>query len=244
MNNYYKMQHKVEFSEVDFNYNMRVDHVVSHFQNITGLHSTELEIDATTMKNLSNAFWILSKWKVKIFRMPKFEEVVTIETWPTFAKGVRFGREFTISGDNQLLVACSSEWCTLDCDTKRPRRVDSVHYPHDMPHRKDNSGAGEFLQAQEQVDETHYNHTHNVLFTDIDGNKHTNNIVYIKMMLDCFTVEEFSKINFDEMQIAYVSQTFYGEQIKMYKKQTDYGYYIQGNSNDKPVFRCIITCKK
>lgn len=243
MNNYYKMPHKVEFSEVDFGYNMRVDHMVEQFQNVTGLHSTELEIDATTMRNTSNAFWILSKWKVKVFRMPKFDEIVTIDTWPTFAKGVRFGREFTIHKDDELLVACNSEWCTLDLDTKRPHRVNSVHYPHDMPHREDKSGAGDFLQVREVVDQAHLHHTHNVMFTDIDGNKHTNNIVYIKMMLDCFSIEEFATLHFDEMQITYLSQTFCGDKIQVYKKPTDYGYYIQGSCDDKPIFTCVLTCK-
>ena len=59
MNNYYKVNHKVKYSEVDNRYNMRLDHIVSHFQDITGLHSVEMEIDFDTMFKKSNAFWVM-----------------------------------------------------------------------------------------------------------------------------------------------------------------------------------------
>lgn len=243
MNNDYKIEHKIKLSEVDENYHMRLDHVMTHFQNITGLHSFEMEIDGKTMQEKSNAFWVISKMKVKIHSMPQFEETVTIETWPTFAKGVRFGRDYTICNENQLLVSCSSEWCTLDCDTKRPRRVESVHYPHDMLHRQDRSNAGDFLQAKESVCDADYNHTHKVVLTDIDVNQHTNNIAYIRMALDCFSLEEFGDLHIDEMQISYITQSYYGDQVTLYKKQTDYGYYIEGLCDDKTIFRYVMLCK-
>ena len=45
MNNSYKIDYKVKYSEVDSDYKMRLDHIVTHFQDITGLHSDEMEID-------------------------------------------------------------------------------------------------------------------------------------------------------------------------------------------------------
>ena len=44
----------------------------------------------------------------------------------------------------------------------------------------------------------------------------------------------------DEFQINFLSQTFYGDEIKIYKKKTDYGFYIEGQCNVTTVFNCII----
>lgn len=243
MNNEHKINHKIKYSEVDNNYFLRLDHVFTHFQDITGDHSNEMEIDSDTMKRLSNAFWVISRMKIKIHSIPKFEQTVTVETWPTFAKGVRFGRDYTIACDGQPLVSCSSEWCTLDCDTNRPRKVETVHYPHDMPHRTDRSDAGEFLPIAETIDQTDYHHTHKVRFTDIDTNKHANNLSYLRMTLDCFALDELHEDTIDQVQINYAMQTYFGNEIALYKKKTDVGYYVEGVCNGQTAFRCVIICK-
>ncbi len=243
MNNEYKINHKIKYSEVDNNYFLRLDHIFTHFQDITGDHSTEMEIDSDTMRRLSNAFWVISRMKIKIHDIPKFEQAVTVETWPTYAKGVRFGRDYTIACNEQVLVSCSSEWCTLDCETNRPRKVETVHYPFDMPHRQDRCDAGEFLTIKETIVPTDYHHTHKVVLTDIDTNKHANNISYLRMTLDCFAIDELNEQNIDQVQINYAMQTYYCDEIALYKKKTDVGYYVEGICNEQTAFRCMMICK-
>ena len=207
MNNSYQMSHAVRYSEVDSDYNMRLDWIVSAFQDITGLHSTEMGIDGPTLLEKSNAFWVLSKLKLKINKFPKFEENLEMETWPTTSSGARFGRDYAIYKEGEKIVMGTSEWCTLDYDAKTLRKVTSVCYPHDMPHREDRSGAGEFVRIRENVSDEDYNHTHRSAFIDIDTNKHTNNIAYVRMILNTFSPDEVDVMQMDEFQINFVSQT-------------------------------------
>lgn len=244
MNNTYKIDYKVKYSEVDSNYLMRLDHIVTHFQDITGLHSNEMEIDGKTLLEKSNAFWVLTKLKMRIHQFPKFDELVEIETWPTVAKGVRFGRDYIISKDGTPLISGTSDWCTLDYETRKPRRVDTIHYPHTMPHRDDRSDVGDFLRIREAVDDKDFNHIYRSSFVDIDTNHHTNNIAYLRMILNCFTPEEFNELPLDELQISFLSQTFYGDEITVYKKKTGYGFYIEGQCNKTGVFNCVLLLKE
>lgn len=246
MNNTYRLEHSISYSEVDSNYKLRLDYIFSHFQNIADLHSKEMGTDGETLLEKSNVFWVLRKVKLKLSQMPRFNEKITVETWPLKAKGVRYERDFMISKDNTPLVMGSSEWCTLDYDTHRPRKVDSVAYPQDrqdMEYREDRSGSGDFIRAKFIVDEKDFNHSYRSSFVDIDTNKHTNNVAYLRMMLNCFSPEEFEALDIDEMQVNFQSQTFYGDEIKMYKKQIDNGLYIEGQVDNKPVFNCIIKQK-
>lgn len=243
MNNFYQIEYNVKYSEVDSNYLMRLDHVVTHFQDITGLHSNEMEIDGKTLLEKSNAFWVLTRLKMRVHRFPEFEETVQIETWPTMAKGVRFDRDYKISKDGMPLISCISEWCTLDYDTKKPRRVDTIHYPHTMPHRLDRSDAGPIIRFKESVDKTNINHTYRSSFIDIDTNKHTNNIAYLRIILNCFSPDEFAELTIDEIQVSFLSQTFYGDEITIYKKKTDYGFYITGLKEGMAVFNCFLVLK-
>lgn len=243
MQNFYKTDYTVRSTDVDSNWKMRIDHIVQLFQAITGTHSIEIGVDGPTLLEKSNAFWVLSKFKLKFNRLPVMDEALAAETWPTTVKGVRFGRDFLMTKNGENLVAGTSEWCTLDYTTKEIRRTNSVCYPTDMPHRDFLSGAGEFIRVRETVSDEDFNHTHTCRFVDIDTNKHTNNIAYLRMALNCFSPDEFEKLNLDEMQISFLAQTFFGDEIKIYKKQTDYGFYIEGKCDNKTVFNCVLGVK-
>ena len=243
MNNTYKLEHTVSYSEVDSYYKLRLDHVFSHFQNIADLHSQEMGTDGAALLEKSNVFWVLTKVKLKIAEFPQFGETITVETWPLRAKGVRYDRDFALTDKGKAFVMGSSVWCTLDCTSHKPRKVDSVAYPQDMPFREDRSGAGEFLRIKESVCDDDFCYSYRSSFVDIDTNKHTNNVAYMRMVLNCFTPEEFNELQLDEMQISFLSQTFHGDEITVYKKKTSYGFYIEGQCNDASVFNCVILLK-
>ena len=63
----------------------------------------------------------------------------------------------------------------------------------------------------------------------------------MRMALNCFDLQEYSAEEINEVEIAYISQTYFGDQIKLYKTKTDYGYYVEGKKDDKTVFTCVFT---
>jgi hypothetical protein len=107
-----------------------------------------------------------------------------------------------------------------------------------MEHRLDLSGAGEFTRKREEVTETDYCNTHVSRFVDIDPNGHTNNVAYARMALNAFSPTEFASLNFTEFEIHFIAQSYYENEIKVYKKKTDYGYYVEGKLNGKTTFMC------
>lgn len=243
MNNTYKINHKVKFSEVDVNYNMTPDSIVTYLQDMTGAHSLEMGVDARNMRDKSNAFWIITKIKLKINTLPRFDEELEFETWPTTVDRIRFERDYRVNRDGETLVMCRSQWCVLDCDTLKLRRCDSVCYPHDMPHREDRSGAGDFVRSYEKTDESDLSCIHKICLTELDPNGHTNNVSYLRMARNTFTQSEMNGIEFDEIQISFASQTYFGDEVKIYRKKTENGFFIEGKKDDVLVFDCIMTIK-
>ena len=47
----------------------------------------------------------------------------------------------------------------------------------------------------------------------------------------------------DELQINFLSQTFCGDTLEIYKKKIDTGYFITGKLGDQAVFTCTILLK-
>lgn len=60
------------------------------------------------------------------YKAPAFEgEELQIQTWVSFAEGVRSERQFRISRpkDEKLLVEAKTLWCLLDAITERPTKI-------------------------------------------------------------------------------------------------------------------------
>ena len=66
MQNFLKINHTVNYGETDTEYRLRFDSVLSLFQTATLFHSKEIKVDAPTLLEKSNAFWVLTKSKFKI----------------------------------------------------------------------------------------------------------------------------------------------------------------------------------
>lgn len=238
MQNFLKINHTVNYGETDTEYRLRFDSVLSLFQTATLFHSKEIKVDAPTLVEKSNAFWVLTKSKFKIISMPVMNDVITVETWPLPITPVRFNREYVISANQVNCVLGSSEWVTLDYTTRTLRKSSTIAYPTELVHRTDLSGAGEFTRTRENISEENLSHVHVSRYVDIDPNSHTNNVAYVRMALNAFSPEEFLKANFKEFEIHFDTQSYYGDEIKIYKLKTDYGYYIEGKVNNKTTFKC------
>ena len=240
MNNTYKLTHNVSFGEIDANYRMRFDGILSVFQIATLFHSIELNVGTNVLLENSNAFWVLSKAKFKILKTPTFSNKITVETWPLPVTPVRFNREYKITVADADCVLGTSEWVTLDATTKMLRKSQTIKYPFDLVHRTDVSGAGEYSRKREPLTDDNLVYTHTVRFVDIDPNNHTNNVAYVKMALNAFSIEEFNSANFTEFEIQFMLESYYGNKVSIYKVKTDYGYYVEGKTNEKTVFICIL----
>ena len=236
MKNYYQISNLINISSVDVNYNLRFDHILNYFQDVTTTHSYELKVDRETMMKDSNAFWVLTKIKLQVEKLPKWNEEVAIKTYPTTVSPVRFFREFSITSTSGAKVIAKSEWCVLDGTTKTLRRSNSINYPVDMEHLPPNPEIVDFAKIKEEISIINYFYSYKIMYADLDCNNHTNNVVYAKMMINAFTPEEYSSLNIKGIEINFLNQSYYGDTVDVYKKKCDNGYYIEGKIQDKTIF--------
>ncbi len=239
MQNTLKFNHYVNYSEVDSKAKQRFDSIVSQFQKATAFHSREMGVDGETTAKKSNAYWVLSKLRFKILSYPNLYDHEEVETYPTTVSAVKFMRDYVISHNGKNLVVGRGEWCTLDIDTHAIRRTSSICYPHSLVHRTDDNGAGDFIRVKEMFTEQDFSQVHIPQFVDIDSNGHTNNVAYVRMALNCFSPEEFANANLNEFEISFSRQSFYGDQIRLYKKQVDNKFFIEGRVDEKVIFNAI-----
>lgn len=240
MKNFFEIKKTITASEVDSRWALRFDSILNIFQDLATSHAREMGMGFDDLMNSSNAFWVLSKIKFNISnKILQFDEV-TAKTWPLKPSLIRFQRDFSITASDKAVLG-SSEWCILDATNYSLRKLSSVNYPALLQHLEYKANVGDFLRFNYQVEDEDYIYAHKAQYIDIDCNNHVNNVSYAKMALNAFTPQEFIQYGFNGFEIHFVSQSFYGDEIKIYKKPVDLGVYVEGRIEEKIIFKTLFT---
>ena len=225
-------------SQCDKNQTLRHDAILSIFQDLATAHSTVMKVDYKTLKDECNAFWVITKLKFKKVGKIYHNQPVTLETWPIKPDLIRFLRDFHVTSETGEIHG-SSEWCMLDGTTHSIRRLNTVCYPVDLVHEQKRADVSPFIKLNEQTTEQDLSYVYKAVLSDIDMNGHVNNVSYAKMALNAFTVDEFYSLDLNAFEIHFISQSYFGNEISIYKKVVNGNVYIDGKIDGKQVFKCL-----
>jgi len=136
--------------------------------------------------------WVLTHWQVKISQLPAAGDEVTVSTWPVRFKGYFGERGFELCAGGKSLVVANSNWMLLKRSNLTPARPDDAmlkKYGDMHPFLLDKDFAMPKVADFEFLSE----HTYEVSRRDIDNNKHTNNISYLRWIWDFLPAELYAK---------------------------------------------------
>ena len=163
-----------------------------------------------------NLAWALAGFKVKINKMPMWNEDIRVRTWGKSSTKLFIFREFEVTSkeyDYPLIVA-TSNWFIMDLNTRRPIRIEPyagvVHNEEllDYPLKKS------LLPDPLSFNGSDLSSTKKVCFEDLDHNFHANNVHYIRWMFDSlkddFKMEHILK----DYEIYFVHELSCGDQIE------------------------------
>ena len=205
--------------------------ILSIFQDVASIHAEEIGVGYTSMLD-KNLYWVLSRIKFDIIKMPDINETVIVETWPHIKGRVDFDRDMKISNEKgETLIIATSKWCVIDTVSRMLQRTDNVNY------------SGEYCN------EINYNDRFNrivlpntdlkekfdyvVRFSDLDHNKHMNNTNYASLVVNA--VDK----SFNHFEINFLNECKLGDTIKVFVAGEQENYVI-GKVNDNIVFSSYV----
>ncbi len=159
---------------------MHMHSLMQQMQEIASRHAEELGFGMDWMVK-NSCYWVLVNFKIEFTRVPKYDEMVMLRTWPCGRDLIKAFREFKgedLQG-NELFRA-TSDWMVIDLATQRPRSPEEF----DLDINDDNGpvmGNIDRLRPQKQYQEIE---RFNVPYSSIDGNKHVNNTEYVRWGID------------------------------------------------------------
>ena len=231
-NNEYILNTTVLSGQCDSLMRLRPEACFMSFQDVASRHAMFLGIDDFSLLEKDNALWVVSKTKVKINELPRWNDEISVRTWPMGAEGVRCNRCYQIMKDGKVMINGITEWVIIDADTRHLRKVETTSYPNDIDWITEKSIDERFRRFKDDFTDEDLVYRRLVRSGDIDVTHHTNNVTYITMLLDTFSVKELESMTLKDMEISYLSESLEGETLSIYRKRKDDGYYFSIKKED------------
>ena len=226
-NNEYILNTTVLSGQCDSLMRLRTEACFMSFQDVASRHALFLGIDDFSLLEKDNALWVVSKTKIKINRLPRWNDEISVRTWPMGAEGVRCNRCYQIINNGEVFINGITEWVIIDATSRTLRKVESTSYPNDIEWIKEKSIEEKFRRFKDDFTEDDFVYKRLVRSGDIDVTHHTNNVTYITMLLDTFSVNELESMTLKEVEISYLNESLEGETLSIYRKKTDEGYLFK-----------------
>jgi len=161
-----------------------------------------------------NLAWVLTRQLIKLYKIPKLNEKITVETWAVEMTDTIAIRDFNIlNKEQEIMGICRTSWMLIDLKLRRPVRIPGEM--HNLlpknPGRLKEDVVLEKISLSENTDGK--SSSYHVVYSDLDMNHHVNNINYLKWVLDDFEYSFRQKYRLGSIEINYLGEAFFGDQL-------------------------------
>lgn len=217
----YTYNTRVGFSQVDTEKLLKMESLTALFQDVTCFQGEEIGVGFDYLEPMGQA-WILNSWQIDVKRFPKFNEKITIGTFPTGFKSFIGTRNFIVKDENdETIVMANSVWTFMDMVKMRPAKVTEEFIqkytleeplPMEYADRKIALPESEdwIVEEKEPIKvREHY----------LDSNMHVNNGQYVQIAAGFLP----KGIKHNQMRVEYRNQARLGDMIipVVYNKDSD-----------------------
>lgn len=221
MNYEYKKRHSITYTEVNFKGEIDIISSFNLVQNMMTEYFESFESDNVRLKRNNNAIWVVTKTKLHFNKYPIWKDKVEARGFTTKIKPIRIEIETDFNNDKQEpLFSSKQECCVIDLTSRALRKVDTVDYPKDME-TSQGFFEGDFSKLAEVFTEKDFVYEQKIYSSDIDFSQHTNNVAYVKYIMNTINCDFFNTYKITDFEIHYIKETKEEHTLKVYKKEIE-----------------------
>lgn len=193
----------------DFTGRLGIAQCLDMFMDAASRHADEMLMGRRELAE-KDLFWMITKNRLRVFRMPEMSDVVTLSTWPLMPEKLHNDRCYTLKKGDELLAVGKCEWVNYNFVTGKLSPVSQLFEPgtefcpdDTIPEGFDRL-TGDF---PEQVCE------YKVRTSDVDVNGHVNNTKYVYALLDVYSSQELKTHPIVGAEMIYKNQVKEGDTL-------------------------------
>lgn len=186
--------------------------LMQYLQETAARHAEQLGAGYADLDE-QNCYWVLANLRLEITCLPKWNDGVTIRTWPSGLTRLTASREFIgIDQEGHECFRAASEWMALDKTSGRPRNLLRLHF--DLPQtgpKALTTGLRRLQPAEGYVKAGSLR----VPFSALDFNGHVNNTEYIRWATDALHDRFGLASPIRSLEVTYLAELFEGDEIEV-----------------------------
>lgn len=176
------------------------------------------KIDGVTTQEKYGAVWVFTKNRLFFLDKAQWKDNLEIECFMATKSLVKMNAQTIIKKDGKDVAYSTVEMCALDQKAEKIRKITDVGIDERIEFygsKYDVAFSKNTPVELEKVDSV------KVKSTNIDFCHHTNNVEYIRFLLNTYSVEEIENAVIKEIEIDYINQSFEGQILDIYKKRVE-----------------------
>lgn len=236
--------YKITFDMIDFKGRLTINGISSLMQIIAGNHAEALDVNYFKANSEVAYYWILSKVKYKMQQYPKWNEEISLETYPGGYDKLYAVRLFDIyNSENEKIGHIIGDYLLMDGTRNRPVRIKGsegklgvLNFPYEGEKLEKLIPSGKLIR--EEIRKAYY--------YEIDLNGHMNNSHYIRWTVDMLPLELLKDHPIKTLEINYNASITYDTKVRLKLLQkTLETYDVVGESlEEEQFFVASITLQK
>ena len=245
MKYYYMNEAKLPYSEVDSTAKLNIVSTLNYMQNLSTEFFDKIGTDNFTISTKNNALWVITRTKIIFFKRPIWKEKIIMKIYPVKVSAIRFNVEVRFEDENnKVILIAKQEYCAIDIESRKARKISTIEFPEELEIQKE-TYIDNFKNLKDEFNPNEFVYSQKICSQDIDFCKHTNNVVYARILMNNFSCEFLENNEIKEFEIHYISESREGQVLQVYKKEiSDKEIEFLIKDGEKEISRAYLTFKK
>jgi acyl-ACP thioesterase len=242
MKNIYQEPRRITYYDLDCRGKVKLSALLRMVHIAADINARELGVGFTDLAPLSMSF-VLQRFGLTINRMPGYDEITDIRTWPAdIERGTFFRKGDMLDINGNKLMEWTSMWVLFDISTRRILR------PNALPVQLTGLGSygvevtAEKISLQPDFGRELSLHRHTVRYSEVDTNMHMNNSIYGDLICNALYMEAESSPggNWKNVQINYLNEIKLGEEMDVICRHNEGTFRVIGKTGERTVFSAAV----
>lgn len=230
---------EVEPQEIDFTLRETVMSIGHKILNVAGRDARSKGFGVDTLGH-DNLTWVLSRMALELDYRPGEYAAYEIATWISDFNRIMSTRNFTLTDrDDRIFGRAVTQWCVIDLSTRRPADINQITESHaqwlvDSPSPMQRPGKVAPPEGYLELKK------HDIVYSDIDFNRHVNTMRYIELMLDMLPLEVLSEDRNLRLDVNFLHEARYGQRLVTVCGRSDDAWRFEIRTDNDVV--CVRAC--
>lgn len=185
--------------------------------------------------------WVLSRIRVEIEALPKWQDKVTVKTWVENLEGSRSIRNIEMYLNGTKIAGATTYWAVFNTQL---RKAEPLALPHEHFEKyPDRKATAESFSRINILQETEKIAERTVVLSDLDIVNHVNNVKYLEWCLDTLPPKLILKQQIKTLEMNFLRELNLNDTVAINHSEEENQNYYSVTKDGKVCFALILDLK-